>query len=377
MPNVCLHYEIPIPNSVIDWSTEVNIVVFQWFIACSEPQLFQTIDLVNDDYAIETRRIDTLTNPDTMEGDLGTLYVGGIFEIDWTTGNLTYAQGRPLQINYQAIDGVAHPIDRDGLIAFSYYAHLEDTVEFLTQIESEWNGLLPVDTAISPLISDLSLAFLPMENAAYVPTLHHFLLLTDAIPKDVPLAANKGVVAHEFGHAIFHYLTTGSTTNERLLPIDAKGFNSVYSLDEGLADVLGYLVTGRADFIADSLTDQDRALDGEHLAIEVETLPADHTDDGLLSAYDPYDLGSVFAATIWEVADTINDPIRMFNWIVESTTTFGQDILQESREDDVNLGMQWLDIWVDTAPSTNESVLACSAIASRWTDVYEVAACLE
>ena len=355
----------------------MNIIVLQWFAACSAPSQFQTIDLVNDDYDVIERPIDTLTNPDSMNGDLGTLYVGGIFEIDWATSNLTYDQGRPLRVQYQTIDGVAYPIDRDGLIAFSYYAHLEDTVQFLEQTETEWNGLLPMDTAISPIISDLSLAFLPMENAAYVPTIHHFLLLTDAIPKGVPLAANKGVVAHEFGHAIFHYLTTGGTTNDRLLPVDAKGFNSVSSLDEGLADVLGYLVTGRADFIGDSLTEQDRALDGEHLAIEVETLPVDHTDDGLFSAYNPYDLGSVFAATVWEVADSMNDPIRMLNWIVESTRTFGQEVLQGQREDNLNLGMQWLDIWVSKASSTEDHLLACSAITSRWTEVYEVAACLE
>ena len=312
-----------------------------------------------------------------MSGDLGALYVGGIFAIDWTTGNLAYDQGRPLQVLFKTIDDVAHPIDRDGLIAFSYYAHLEDTVQFIEQSDTEWNGLLPMNTAISPVISDLSLAFLPMENAAYVPTLHHFLLLTDAIPKAVPLAANKGVVAHEFGHAIFHYLTTGGTTKERLLPVDARAFNSVYSLDEGLADVLGYLVTGRADFIGDSLTDQDRALDGEHLASDVETLPADHTEDGFLNGYNPYDLGSVFAATIWEVADATNDHPRTFTWIVETTQAFGEKIRLDQREDDVNLGMQWLDTWVKMAPDIEHAQLACTAIESRWQGVYEVTECLE
>ena len=355
----------------------MSITSVLWLFACSEPEIFQTIDIVDNEYVIRERSIDTLSNPDSMNGELGDIYVGGIFEIDWSTGALTYDKGRPLQVQYQTIDGVAHPIDRDGLIAFSYYAHLEDTFLFLEGTESSWEGLLPMNTAISPIISDLSLAFLPMENAAYVPTVHHFLLLTDAIPKSVPLAANKGVVAHEFGHSLFHYLTTGGTTSERLLPVDAEGFNSVYSLDEGLADVLGYLVTGRSDFIADSLADQDRALDGEHRAIEVDALPANHTDEGLLNAYNPYDLGSVFAATVWEVADATNDPTRMLNWIIESTRRFGQEIRNEQRDDDVNLGMQWLDIWVDVAPSDSDGQLACTAIESRWTDVYEVEACLE
>ena len=355
----------------------MNIIWTQLLLACTEPTTFQTIDIIDTAYTIAERSIDTLSDPRSMKGDLGKLYVGGIFRTDWSTGDLVYDEGRPLHVQYQTINGTAHPVDRDGLIAFSYYAHLEDTVSFLESAESDWDGLLPMNTAISPIISDLSLAFLPVENAAYVPTVHHFLLLTDAIPKSVPLAANKGVVAHEFGHAIFHYLTTGDTTSERLLPIGAEGFNSVYSLDEGLADVLGYLVTGRSDFIGDSLTDQDRALDGEHLAIEVETLPADYTDDGLLDSYNPYDLGSVFAATIWEVSDATSNPTQMLRWIIETTRTFGQEVRTEEREDDVNLGMQWLDIWVSTAPSDEHSQLACTAISSRWTDVYEVEACSE
>ena len=129
--------------------------------------------------------------------------------------------------------------------------------------------------------------------------------------------------------------------------------------------------------MAQTHAEHDRALDGEHLASEVQPLPADYTDDGILSRYDPYALGSVFAATIWEVADAISDPLRMLNWVTESTRIFGQEVHQETRVDDVNLGMQWLDIWVGQAQSTEESQLACSAITSRWTDVYEVSACLD
>lgn len=352
-------------------------IVWTKLWACMEPSTFQAIDITGNEYAIVDRSIDTLSDPHSMRGELGNLYVGGTFEMDWSSGALRYENGRPLQVQYQTIDGSAHPVDRDGLIAFSYYAHLEDTVSFLESTEHIWDGLLPIDTALSPIISDLSLAFLPMENAAYVPTVHHFLLLTDAVPKSVPLAANKGVVAHEFGHAIFHYVTTGGTTSERLVPVGAEGFNSVSSLDEGLADVLGYLVTGRSDFISDSLTDQDRALDGKHLAMEVETLPADHTDEGFLDSYNPYDLGSVFAATIWEVADVTNDSTLMLSWTIDTTRRFGLEIRNDEREDDVNLGMQWLDIWVDTAPSDDHRQLACTAIESRWTDVYEVASCSE
>ena len=130
----------------------VNIVWTRLLLACTEPKTFQTIDITGNEYAIIDRSIDTLFDPASMRGELGNLYVGGIFQMDWSTGALLYENGRPLQVQYQTVNGSAHPVDRDGLIAFSYYAHLEDTVSFLESTEHNWDGLLPIDTAISPII---------------------------------------------------------------------------------------------------------------------------------------------------------------------------------------------------------------------------------
>jgi len=350
-----------------------------FLIGCTDsPTQFQVIDIDSgvEDYAILEREIPSLSNPQRMEGTLGNLYVGGTIGIDLASSELSYQQGRALQVDFQTKDDTAYPLDRDGLIAFSYYAHLEDTVALLETSEHNIDDILPMHSAVSPLIADLTLSFLPMENAAYVPTVHHFILLTDAIPKDVPLAVNKGVVGHEFGHALFHYLTTGGTTTPRLLDVDAEGQDSVYSLDEGLADVLGYLVSNRPNFIADSLPEQDRALDNEHLASDVSPLPGDEMEEGLLSLYDPYPLGSVFAATVWEVDSQHDDRTRMLNWLLDTTKEFGRQISSGERPDSVDLGMQWLDIWVDGATDT-EKVWACQAIASRWDGVYEVVSCTE
>ncbi len=356
----------------------MNMYTLLTVIGCqSLPDQFQVLDILDDDYALVQQSIDTLHTPKRMEGELGNLYVGGVFKTDLQTAEIEYSSGRPLHVHYSIHDGTAHPVDRDGLIAFSFYKHLEDTVNFIQQGDASLGDILPMHTAISPVISDLTLAFLPMENAAYVPTLHHFLLLTDAIPKDVPLAANKGVVAHEFGHALFHYLTTGGTTTQRFLQMDAEGYESVYSLDEGLADVLGYLVSNRPNFIADSLTDQDRALDTEHLAVDVNPLPGESDDEGFLPTYDPYSLGSVFAATVWEVDVELNDRTRIFNWLVATTKEFARQVNSQERPDGTDLGMQWLDVWVDLAESDRERQLACAAINARWTEVYEVSTCTD
>ena len=74
-----------------------------------------------------------------------------------------------------------------------------------------------------------------MENAAYVPGTHAFILLSDMTEKEVPLAANAGVVTHEFGHSVFHYLTTGGVKTDPLYDVSSPGRSGVASLDEGFA----------------------------------------------------------------------------------------------------------------------------------------------
>ena len=345
-------------------------------ISCqSTVEFYQTIDLQDGDYAIQSRTIDTLTDPNTMQGTLGNMYVGGIFEMDLTTTSLSYNPGPPARPIFTVQDNTAIPLDRDGLIAFSFYAHLEDTLTFINQSDTDFAAITPVDVAISPILPDLTLALLPLENAAYVPSVHHFIVLSDLLEKEVPLAANKGVVAHEFGHAVFHYLSTGGTETERIVATDSLGRSSIASLDEGLADVLGYLISNNPDFIAASLPNQNRALDTLHLAEEVDVLPGEEPEEGILPSYDPYPLGSVFAATIWTINQTINDNILLFNWLTHSTEQFGLEIQNGIREDSIDLGFQWLDVLVDEAPSSTEQSIACEAIRTHFTTVYEVSAC--
>ena len=339
-------------------------------------QSFQTIDISNDEYALQTRTIDSLTNPYQMKGTLGNMYVGGIFEMNIADTTLSYTKGPSSRPKFTVRDGTAFPLDRDGLIAFSFYAHLEDTVELLNQSNHDFSAITPVHIAISPILPDLTLALLPLENAAYVPSVHHFVILSDLREKDVPLAANKGVVAHEFGHAVFHYLSTGGTETSRVVAVDGLGQESIASLDEGLADVLGYLVSDHPDFIAASLPEHERALDILHLAKDVEFLPGEESEDTILPSYDPYPLGSVFASTIWKIDQELNDKILLLNWLIQSTEQFGLEIRNETRPDSIDLGFQWLDVLVSLAPSDLAYSVACQAISTRFINVYEVSECL-
>lgn len=345
-------------------------------ISCQSTVLFfQTIELNDDNYEIQQRAIPTLTNPYQMEGTLGNMYVGGVFEMDIANTSLSYQPGPAVRPIFTVQDDTAFPVDRDGLIAFSFYAHLEDTLTFLSQSNHDFSAITPVNVAVSPILPDITLALLPLENAAYVPSVHHFIILSDLLEKDVPLAANKGVVAHEFGHAVFHYLSTGGTQTDRMVAADSLGQSSIASLDEGLADVLGYLVSNQPNFIAASLPNQNRALDTLHLAEDVETLPGEEPEDSILSTYDPYPLGSVFASTIWSIDQDINDRILLLNWVLQSTEQFGLEVQDGSRADSIELGFQWLDVLIAQSPSESAESIACQSIERHFTTIYEVSAC--
>ena len=74
---VLWHYW-PSISAVISSFFRANMIWIVLLSCQTTIQSFQTIDIRNDEYALETRTIDSLTNPYQMKGTLGNMYVGGI-----------------------------------------------------------------------------------------------------------------------------------------------------------------------------------------------------------------------------------------------------------------------------------------------------------
>lgn len=352
--------------------------MFLFFLmACQQPSasLFQTLVYQSAEYSIENREIPPLTDPAHMIGEYGSMYAGGVFKMDLETTELVYKPGRRIRMQYTVRDDVFLPLDRDGLILLSFYAHLYDTVQVLEGSTLDPSELFPIDMAVTPHISDLSLAFMPMENAAYMPTTHAFILLSDLQEKEVPLAANAGIVAHEFGHSVFHYLTTGGVHTDPLYALGSDATSSMSSLDEGFADMLAALVTLDPRFIEASLDMPERDLSGEQLAMEVDPLPEDHVSEGVMDLYDPYALGSVYAAVAWDIYKGTQDQMGTLDLVFQSVSSFAELPAPEDSIELKKVGYRWLDQMVANA-SVEEKELACQSIAVRFASVYEVAECL-
>jgi hypothetical protein len=308
-----------------------------------------------------------------MQGDLGTIWSGGAIIAPSLTAEevvLTYVEGRPLEVLYTVVDDVAQPLDRAGLVLFSFYAHLGDVKNWLSDAGVDVSDVFPLDAAVAPVVPDIAMAIQPAENAAYVSTAHTFILLDDLIEKEVPLAANAGIVFHEFAHALFQLRTVGDAHAPGITGDTGQSLG-VASLNEGFADAIASLVSGRSNFIADSLDMPTRDVSGDWLARDVDPLPDEVGEDASsILLYDPYALGTVFASLAWDLAEFNGDAASTLRLWVGATESWGESWDAEAG----TTAFGWLDHLVAEA-GDGEVDFLCGTIGIRFADVYEVTAC--
>ena len=343
-------------------------------LACSggDAQRFRALYVEEGQYVLKPRAIDSLQDAERLAGDLGQGWSGGVLDVNLSTGRIRYEEGRPLSVLYVVQGGVAEPLDRDGLTLFSFYGHLHDAQEAMGQAGVDISPLFPIQFGVTPAVSDPSFVFAPVENAAYAPTANSFILLEDVTDREVPLAANAGVVSHELGHGVFHLLTSGGPYAERAFDVLGDAAPGVSSLDEGFADMLGSLITDDPDFISASWDMPERDVSGEHVSRDVSVLPEDEGAGGL--GYDPYPLGTVFASVMWDVREATGDRDAT---LLLAATSIEEWAAREtaSGSEDVEAAYRWLGVMVELAdPQQREA--ACQSINWRFADHVVVEDCL-
>lgn len=237
-------------------------------------------------YALVPRDL-PLADPFHVSGEVATGFRGGAIVVGLKSLEAEYHEGARMRVQAVEEDGAWVPLDEDGLIAWSFYHHLASARDQLVDQGHDIQPLFPLRFAYQPTFA---LDFLGVENAAYVAGTGSFVIMPDAFD-GVPLAANAGVVRHEFGHAWFERLTTAG-------PIAADSeVDPVRALNEGFADMVGSLLLDDPAFIDPSLPLPERHLVPEHVASP--ELYASGPKPVL--SYDPYALGSVYASFMWNV----------------------------------------------------------------------------
>jgi len=351
------------------------LVLSLFLPACAPPAadryLAFQVDTDDNSYVVTPRDRGTMDDLQAVSGPLGTVFQGGLVTME-TDGDTFYEGGRAMQVGYDVTDDLAVPLDEHGLVLWSFYGHLEDLSAELPDHGFDPDVFFPIDAAWTPVLPDAMLELLPMENAAYATAGHFFILLQDLISKDVPLAANVGIVRHEFGHAVFHWLTTGDTLAsspfDGLEQSEASLFYS--SLHEGYADSFAALSLDDPNFFGASLEMPSRDLTGDHSVANVQ-LPAEFLDSSageLLAIWDPYPLGTLFAATAWDLRVALDDPDEALALLTEAVLTW---------TDRGAPGDAWglLDTWVGLAPAGVARDSLCSSVEQRFAGAHTVAAC--
>jgi len=364
--------------------------------------LIYNYDRMTGTYKLEPVQITTIQDVRSADGELFNILGGGSLATgvtdpqtaeEWEK-SLTVEGALPPTIEYTIdSDGTVVPWDFDSAMMLTVYHHLEKAADYfdtipLDGVENYRTGEFSrevVGKVPCYYYPQISLAGIPLplftDNAAYAFTLNAFLVpprlaLTDA----VPIYANRGVMTHEYGHAVFNRLVQNNVrVPDHILNEDNWediSINELRGLDEGVADIFAYLDVGDPNFIAPSITmdigrdmSVPKEYDADMLAV-FEGTSAEATEEAAPEA-PVHELGAVVAAMFFQLqqdtAGTLTDDelatimvraLRAINdpkpgWrIVEFLDALHAELPESARED------------------------ACALLAERFPAISEDLACM-
>ncbi|MEQ1567136.1 MAG: hypothetical protein ABMA64_15965 [Myxococcota bacterium] len=289
-----------------------------WTVGCAEPALPDRVVVVqradDGEYLLAPRDRAGLADPRRLTGDLGVGFSGGRLRVDG------YLDGGALDIPYAIEQGDGVPLDAQGLVLWSFWYHLDDARDALEARGVDVSPIFPVNVAWTP---QSVLDFAAVENAAFVLGQNTFVLFPDALDT-LPVAANAGVVRHEFGHSLFELVVTGKSGGD-IAWIDAPSDQQslVRALNEGFADMVATLTLDDPRFIDPSLPQPSRDVEGDAVATPSMYPSADAGDLASLT-YDPYALGTVYASLVWDVRRATDDPDATLALALDALAAWGE-----------------------------------------------------
>lgn len=207
-------------------------------------------------FTFEPHTFEFLTDFDNLDGRYFKLYRGG--QIDETKSNQFSGKPNP-KLNYKIVNNIAIPKDYSTMAMISSYYQFDTIAGKIKDIsgismEEIFNIYGKIEIFFEPKYvqesGSLIIEQFPKENAAYIPSIHKFILFSRANMEHVPLSMNLQVLAHEFGHAIWEFVFDHGKTQT------CNRLNAEYAiagLNEGFADFLSYTLTGSTNILQNSL----------------------------------------------------------------------------------------------------------------------------
>ncbi len=256
----------------------------------------------------------------------------------------------PVSFFLKTADGIYLPKNENTAFMATIYYHVQN-LKKMSDLAGFSLADKPTSIGLSTQVADESLKV----NRAFYDGARDSILIVPYTQKELPIAVNSGILAHEYFHSLFYktVLEASLKASEKKLSKslqvhleDAKSLfeienveeasmtveelsNKIYlnSLNEGLADFWAWLYTGDVNFLKWSLPDfsQDRRLNVKPKVIDYKNF------QGSI-----YENGTQFARLLKSIADDGNEPQKMSVMIKEFLVQLSGEFFQLKSNETLN-----------------------------------------
>jgi hypothetical protein len=246
-----------------------------------------------------------------MKGDAALNLTAEIGEIVTSEDpdSLYSSKGRSVNLDYIVEDGIAIPRNFQSMAMLAIYYHYERIFLFwqenLGLKLSDFGKLrLFMNPRVEAKTANISVSGVIKVNAAFLPGPRDFWFFKTSPLEEVPINMNFGVLAHEFGHAVFDLAFAEKDRNfyeidEKALLLDGseEKTTKLSAFNEGLADFFSWMVTGKLTEFGESLAilGKERVMPVKWTLSELEGKPEICTGGF-------YCKGSLFSSALYEIA---------------------------------------------------------------------------
>lgn len=284
------------------------------------------------EYRLVTGNITTLHSLRTMRGDAAEFTGGAKIRFDDDTlgqlasptedairSAITVSSGGLVDFASFMVDGIIHPEDFQSLNLATTYYNFERAHLFFAGLNVPLYNL-PVQY-MATVEAGAGGQFQPItDNVFWDPLSRQFFIPPFNDLQALPLSMNLGVIAHEYAHAVFtnrfYPASAGAPwlLKKRLAEPEkyARAAHLAKGIDEGLADVFGAFVSNDPSFMRKSIPElaEERRLDVPDARCAtpdmIDALSGDDAD------FDPYAIGSVLSAALWQASANAGDRRNAF-----------------------------------------------------------------
>ena len=324
----------------------------------------------------------TLENPRAMVGSYGDYMTGSVIKaatsfdvIIESPDKLFSDQGASPSLRYKLEDGVVIPLSKEAHFMLTNYYHLEYIIDFWKSHGLDFTDMKyrvyfdptqrvnQEDLAYNPL-GNFKLDKKAKMNAAFLafslPGMRSFLVFRNSKLEDLPISHNLTIWAHEFGHNMFDKAFTRRDHTVYKAKEGTKASYRLSGLNEGCADYFSATLT---DSKLEEFTD---SFVGNSSVKEERVLPVSFTSKDLEEGVSFYKWGSVFASTLYEIAET-EGKITVAKQLYTALGKLRLDWETVGRGDDFHFH-HIAKRMIDEGASVGKKQLYCKAFESRFND---------